>query len=290
MTNEGRKAKTLVFLPFYPYPNSNSVFERRVLLILTHQGVKMKYTVMTVTALLAGTYATAAQADIVNGGFEAGLANFEAIGEVEIVTSDFGSGPVEGDAQVFLSTASEGDFGGPGGAVSIAELEEFIGSFPDADEEIDGSAIQTTFTPERGDQIGFSWNFLTDEGVTVPGYLFNDYAFAVLESEMGSEAFLLSDTMNPAFATAPATATDFFVETGFQSFSAPIEPGVEYTLSIGVVDVAPAGGEDQAQLISGLLVDEVQLVPEPTATFGLLLLGAGILGVKRRKADSLRDH
>lgn len=240
---------------------------------------------MTVAALVAGTYATTAKADIVNGGFEAGLENFAPVGEVEVVSSEFGSGPVAGEAQVFLSTASEGDLGGPGAAVSAAELEEFIGSFPNfADEALDGSAIQTRFTSDGGEQVGFSWNFLTDEGVMIPGYLFNDYAFAVLDSELGSDAFLLSDTLSPAFAAAPVTATAFFNETGFQSFVAPIEPGVEYTLSIGVVDVAPAGEENEPQLISGLLVDEVQLVPEPAATFSLLLLGAGtVCGVKRRK-------
>ncbi len=251
---------------------------------------------ITAGAFVAGiTFTSPVEAAVLNGGFENDLNDWQTIGEVEVVTSEFGSGTVEGDAQVLLSTAFNEvlDFGENGEeiiggeAVPASRLSEFLGSLPSlvTGQPIEGSAIKTTFTPEIGDRLNFSWNFLTDEAVRVPGYLFNDYAFAILQSELGTETFLLSDTTSNLFSPPSQSETAFYSETGFESFSVPIQTGITYTLALGVVDIGPSGQGNRGQLISGLLVDNVQVVPETTPILGILFFGALGTALKLKRSQ-----
>ena len=244
----------------------------------------------------------AAVAAIINGGFENSFDNWQTLGDYRIETSAFGSGTVEGNSQAFLSTAYNevvgvDENGGEviGGSAApavyitgVAEnsLENFLdvssffgeGLLEDA---IEGSAIKQTFTAQVGESLSFAWNFLTNESVgdnSNPD--FNDFAFATLSNNSQNLFFRLADTTTNFFARD--SDSSFFEETGFKSFSFTLPTDGEYTLSVGVVDVG------EPTIISGLLVDRVQAVPETSSTVSLLILG--ILGAFSRLKHSQKSR
>ena len=264
----------------------------------------MKGALLRAVAVLASLgFPTAAEAASVNGGFENNFTGWEAIGDYRVENSTFGSGPVEGSAQAFLSTAFNEVLvptqPPQGSAVPVtfitglsSNLEEFLGLstfFGDNSldsiataQPIEGSAIKQTFTAAAGDTLSFSWNFLTNESVeqaarddsTYPA--FNDLAFATIKSDYSSEVFSLADTISTSFRNS---STPFFEETGFQTFSYIVPITGSYTLGIGVVDVG------EGTRISGLLVDNFEAVPETSSTLGvvgLVFLGAYRISAIRR--------
>ncbi|MBW4446855.1 MAG: hypothetical protein KME38_08250 [Spirirestis rafaelensis WJT71-NPBG6] len=257
---------------------------------------KVFYTAVSVFASLA--FPTTAQAAIINGGFENGFDNWQTLGDYRLETSAFGSRTVEGNAQAFLSTAFkevlgvdrngneiEGGNAAPATFISgVAEnsLEGFFGvsQFFGNDslaEAIEGSAIKQSFTGRAGQTLSFAWNFLTDESVgTNANPDFNDFAFATLSNNSQNSFFRLADTTTNFLANG--SQTNFFEETGFKTFSYTLPTDGEYTLGLGVVDVG------EPTVISGLLVDKVQAVPETSSTVGLLFLGTvGAVSVLKRR-------
>ncbi len=263
----------------------------------------MKGVLTAVSVLASLVLPTAAEAASINGGFENNFTGWEALGDHRVETSIFGSEPVEGTSQAFLSTAfnevlvpTQPPQGNAVPATFItglsSNLEGFLGLSTFLGDEsldsiataqpIEGSAIKQTFTAAAGDVVSFSWNFLTNESVeqaarndsTYPA--FNDFAFATIKSEYSSEVFSLADTISTSFSNS---STPFFEETGFRTFSYIVPSTGSYTLGIGVVDVG------EATRISGLLVDNVEAVPETSSTLGMLglvFLGAYWISPLRR--------
>jgi hypothetical protein len=265
----------------------------------------MKCTIgLTAAALLTSVaFPTTAWAATLNGGFEDGFKGWETIGDYRIETSAFGSGPVEGKAEAFLSTAFQEVVGidknfNPiigGNAVPVTfisgfpSLEEFLGlstflgdnsldSIATAN-PIEGSAIKQTFTAEAGQTFLFSWNFLTNESVaqaavddfTYPD--FNDFAFVSIQSDSSNQLFSLADTVSNFINSS----TNFSSETEFNQFSYTIPTTGTYTVGIGVVDVG------EATRISGLLIDNVETVPEPSSALVMLVGGAlGTASIRMR--------
>ena len=255
-------------------------------------------TYFTTLALFASVaLPDAANAVILNGGFEEGFGSWQTLGDYRIENSAFGSGTVQGNSQAFLSTAyrevigfddnSIEIFGGDAAPVAFisgfaeeSSLEGFLGfstflgdkSLYDiaTAEPIEGSAIKQTFRAGSGQVLSFSWNFLTNESVgeaavddlTYPD--FNDFAFVSLKSDSGTQLFTLADTISEFQSSSTSLAN----ETGFKTFSYKIPTSGEYTLGIGVVDAG------EATRISALLIDKAQVVPETTPTLGMLLFGA----------------
>ncbi len=247
--------------------------------------------ILTISSLIMSP---SAQAAILNPGFENGLANWTATGDVSLDTGILGSGPLFGNSQALLTTASleQDDFPSSAGefnfsgnsAVSTGfppELETALGLPPGALDmslqAFEGSAIVQTFTVEEGESISFSWNFLTNDSdfpFPFPLEDSRDYAFVVLDGTITT----LADTSSPL----SDSSTPFAQETGFQSFtSSPLSAGV-HTLGIGIVDI------QDTVATSALVIDALQetsmSTPEPTSKLGLLLLfnlGAGFL-LKRR--------
>ncbi|GAB1541260.1 hypothetical protein NUACC21_39310 [Scytonema sp. NUACC21] len=176
---------------------------------------------------------------LANGGFETNdFTGWTTIGSTSIETSEFGSDPREGTFQALLSTGDA--------TFSDEVIEAFLGLEPGSldnfgnGDAIEGSAIQQTFTAEAGDILTFDWNFLTNEKAQV--FPFNDFAFVSINAL--SE---LADTRLPS--TVISSTTQFFEETGFQTFSFTIPTTGTYILGIGVVDVGDSTIE------SGLLID-----------------------------------
>ena len=253
---------------------------------------------------MAGLVPTVAEAATINGGFEDGFTGWQAVGDYRIDTP--GSTSIDGSSQAFLSTAFNEVLvptqPPQGNAVPAAfvtglssSLEGFLGSstfFGDNSldsiataQPLEGSAIKQTFTAAAGDVVSFSWNFLTNESVgqaarndlTYPA--FNDFAFATILSDYSSEVLSLADTVS----TFSNSSTPFFNETGNRTFSYTVPSTGSYTLGIGVVDV----GENTR--ISGLVVDNVEAVPEASSTLGtlgvLFLGGCWKLALRRQKIN-----
>lgn len=180
---------------------------------------------------------------IINGSFETvDFTGWTTIGSTSIETSAFGSCPSEGTFQALLSTG--------GATFSDAIIETFLGleagsldNFGNGD-VIQGSAIRQTFTANAGDILTVDWNFLTNEGAQV--FPYNDFSFVSISSQ--------SELANTTFSSSvTSSTTQFFEETGFQTFSFTIPTTGTYTLGLGVADV----GDNSID--SGLLVDNVIL-------------------------------
>lgn len=252
----------------------------------------------------------AAKSAVLNGGFENGLTGWEAVGDYRVETSSFGSGTVEGMSQAFLSTAFDevisvdenGQETRGGNAVPVSfisnfdSLEGFLGlSTFLGDKSLDelatatvveGSAIKNTVSAEPGKMtLSFDWNFLTNESVgnnANPNY--NDFAFVTLRSNSDDSEFNLIERLADTTGTFAVNGsnTQFFEETGFKTFSYTLPTPGEYTLGIGIVDVG------EPTVVSGLVVDNVQAVPEADSMLGIL--AAVCLGAWRASGFYRRDR
>jgi hypothetical protein len=210
-----------------------------------------------VTSLLL---ASPAQAALLNGGFETGdLTSWSTFGNPILQTATFGSGPTEGTYQALLESRPDDNY---------VALSDFLGITPSQldtlgyRETFGGSAIKQTFTANAGDVLSFDWNFLTNEA---PPSSSNDFAFVVT---LGSPTGLADTT-----ATFIPSVTIFPSETGFQRFSRSLSAGGNYTLGLGIINVAD--GETQ----SALLIDNVTLTSDPTSNIPTPALLPGLIGM-----------
>jgi hypothetical protein len=203
---------------------------------------------------------------LTNGGFESGMTGWSTIGVASIETAAYGAGPTEGSYQALVTS---GD-----GSVSDSTIETFLGLAAGtldsliAGDANEGSAIRQTITAGAGDILTFNWNFLTDEveeGDDVP-----DFAFVSIVSNFSE---ILADAVSSTFVPSN---TPFYDETGFSTFQYTFQTSGTFTLGFGVMD------EDDEVVDSGLLLDNVTIIPEP-ATICLLGLGALSLLRKRKK-------
>ena len=221
--------------------------------------------------LLSALFAAAnlSQAQVLsNGGFETGtLAPWNVTGVARVETASFGVQPVEGRRQAFLNSNSP---------VFATDLERAL--FESSNGQLSGlgngiayqgSVITQTTTVAAGQSVRFSYDFLTNEDPGDPIHA-NDFAFVTL----GDTILTLASVEDPpkGLTLAPAS-TGFTSHTGYVSFNFDVAPGT-YTLGFGIVDV------DDGATPSGLLVDNVAVVPEPWIrsmwiAAGLLLAGAG---------------
>ena len=166
----------------------------------------------------------------------------------------------------FLSTVGPVENPGEpvGIAVTVSNLEAFLGlpagNLDDLSTAtvIEGSTLKRTFTAQAGDTVFFDWNFFTNENTHLdepdfpPSFDYNDLAFvSIFLVALPEDSILLADSIW-TFVLSP---TNFFAETGFDTFSFTLPTTGTYTLGIGVADVG-----DQ-KVPSGLLVDNVLLVP-----------------------------
>jgi hypothetical protein len=226
--------------------------------------MKRLITICIITLTLAAL-SNIASANITNGGFETGdFTGWSTIGVTSIETAAYGAGPTEGSYQALITTYD--------GSVSDYTIEMFLGlaagtldGLIDANATV-GSAIKQTITASAGDMLTFDWNFLTDEveaGDDVP-----DFAFVSIVSNFSE---ILADAVSSTFVPSD---TPFFDETGFSTFQYTFQTSGTFTLGCGVMN------EDDEAVDSGLLLDNVTIIPEPAT---ICLLGLGALSLLRRK-------
>jgi len=212
----------------------------------------------------------------VNGGFETGdFTGWSTLGATSVQTAAFGTPPTEGTFQAVLSSGSSGE-----GAASAALIEAFLGLPTGSLDSIstgnatEGSAIKQTFSAGAGTTISVDWNFLTDELTPQPSG-FNDFGF--ISIAVDGVLQVLADT----FSSFGPSGTLFNEETGYFSFTHTLVAGGSITLGLGVMDV------NDTFVDSGLLVDNLRVVPEPTV---LTLLGIGFAGIgfARRRVNRIQ--
>jgi len=203
---------------------------------------------------------------ITNGGFETGdFTGWSTIGVTSIETAAYGTGPTEGSYQALVISED-------GSLVSDSTIETFLGLAAGtldgliAANATAGSAIKQTITVSAGDMLTFDWNFLTDEveaGDDVP-----DFTFVSIVSGTSE---ILADAVSSTFVSS---GTSFPHETGFTMFPYTFPTSGTFTLGFGVMHA----GDNEVD--SGLLLDNVTIIPEPAT---IALLGLGALSLLRRK-------
>ena len=238
--------------------------------------------IRTLAALAALLPLGAANAAVVNGSFEAGLAGWATLGDVSTQAAVGSVGSPDGAAQLALTTASsvfDDDLAGVGAfnlsgtdtASAGGNLETFVGLVPgdldpdpfNAVQAYEGSAVSQTFIASAGQTLSFRFNFLSND--TLPG----DFGFVVVDGAM----FKLADT---TWLSAPAGT--WSQQSGYGLFTHVFSSAGPHTLAFGVADV----GDFNAS--SALLIDAVQVsaVPEPK-TYALMLAGLALVALRRRR-------
>ncbi len=235
--------------------------------------MKLSLALLLAVVLLSGSHCFAGL--VSNDSFESAFASWAETGNTSIETAAFGVPPPNLLNQALLNTGN----GGVGdNSVTVANLESFlnltggtlatVGPTPAASR---GSAIKQSISGVSiGDTLSFSWNFVTAE---TPPAIGTDFAFFSISRTGGSNsASLLANTSSGLvpFAGGGFTAQTVYALGGFTF----LEAG-DYTIGFGVVN------SPDAFIASGLLVDSVNTVPEPSALAGLGLLS--LVGLLRRR-------
>jgi len=245
------------------------------------------FTAATVLALALAGQARATLAQ----GFE-GNPTINSTGDAAIKSTYQGVAAPEGSNQFLITTINQAGTDGSDGysrqsssdAVINMALQSFTGLTLSGTE---GSAFSLSIVVPVGmDTISFQYDFLTNELPSGGGVIqHKDFAFyalfngATLVSSNLTLATPASINFNdPArqLATGPIGSNPFTYDTGYATFNkSGLAPGT-YTLVLGVED------KTNTDTPSGLLVDNVAVVPEPSA-FALIIAGAGVfLGVSAR--------
>ncbi len=213
-------------------------------------------------------------AGVVNGGFETGLTNWSTSGsanKVEVLqVSDWTTSigdvgrpvPTEGNYFVLLSTG-HGAIGGAQGNIDLDGL---------ATQDFDTSYLTTILNPTASDvpaTLSFDWSFLTAEEPTGQG-IFDDFFRVRLNSVIilsgsrpygGVSPFPDVGWMDNIRYTVNSTGTTNgsyfgYGRSSFQTFRMIINDPGPYTLEFLIADQGDANDD------SGLLIDNVQLIPE----------------------------
>jgi len=130
-----------------------------------------------------------------------------------------------------------------------------------------GSAIKQSFSGDVGNVLLFQWNYLTSDKDFAPGCC--DFSFVVLDGSIS----LLGYFGSPL----PPSSTSFFLyETGYQLFATTLATSGIHTVAFGVVQTY------DDIIDSGILIDSVRVIPEPSSWL-LLLSGFALLALSSRR-------
>lgn len=219
-------------------------------------------------------------------GFEPGDPAVSASGDAGNQSTFQGVAPPEGATHFLITTINENGSDGTDGisnqsgsnAVSGPSLQSFLGGgFTLIGSEGSGFIVSNVVVTAELNIITFGYDFLTSEFDNT----FPDTAFAILRDSSGDVVGGVRIIAQPSDATLSLVAgpdDPFFFHTGYQSFELSVATPGTYSLAIGVVDRT----NDQSP--SGLLVDGVSVVPEPSTAL-LALAGVTLLvGLQRFRA------
>jgi hypothetical protein len=214
-------------------------------------------------------------------GFEAGDPAVTKTGDASVQGTFEGIAPPQGVNQYLITTiaAADGEGLNPvSGSDAIAHpgLQNFFNAINATTSDnisladVEGSGFYFTFTLNPGQTaISFSYDFLTNETRATP-----DTAIALLYNSsalLSSQIVATSNTPNSVLLAG----SPFQFQTGYNTFTINIANPGTYTLALGIYD---RGDGDHN---SGLLVDNFQTIPEPSA-LGLGFAGTMLLIALRR--------
>jgi hypothetical protein len=213
-------------------------------------------------------------------GFESPTVLLPRIGDTAQVDATFFSpivNPPQGNRQLLLTTlaiaADGGNFSGTD-AARVADVENFLalssGAIPVGPTVGDASAVKLTLALHAGDILEFDYRFLTSAG-SLDGA---DFAFFTLRFE--TDAPLFTVFARTTDASLFSTSANFDLESPLTTFTVPaVNAAGTYTLGFGITDKS----NDVIQ--SGVLIDNVRIVPEPSVV--VLLVSAMALWLTRRR-------
>jgi|LakMenE01Jun11ns_1017448.scaffolds.fasta_scaffold9954059_4 hypothetical protein len=227
--------------------------------------------------------ASSVSAGVVNGSFQSGFSGWTGAGPNSSVPVNFinvastSPAPTDSTLMAYLHNGT--------GAKSVALHNILLNSlglpasyistnFPGATQ---GATLLQTFNLTASEnEIEFDWNFLTNEDLP-PMVSNRDFGFAHLLNNANAivgSAFL--DTNSVGFTSG--LGADYDHELGWQTVSfSGLTPGATYKLVFGLFDVTDNFTN------SGLLIDRIVAVPEPSTA---LLFGIGsclCLTIRRRR-------
>jgi hypothetical protein len=234
--------------------------------------------------------AHASQARKVQGWESGDPAIAGSVGDTSVQGAFQSQGPPEGSNQYLITTIRSTDGEGLSpisgfNSVPFTTLNSssnFGGSAPTGNE---GSGVFIPFSLQNGTEISMTltYDFLSNEPAQATPR--NDFAFYVIYDNTGAavgtaHTFVSVTSPNQAFTQTGLTpASPFLAHTGYQTLTISLtglNVGTNYTLGIGIEDATNAGHN------SGLLIDNLQIVPEPS-TLALGALGALLMvGIRRR--------
>lgn len=236
------------------------------------------------------------QASIINPGFESGdLTGWSSIGDVSVTGTIFGVAPPEGIYQAVITNSPAFRYGldselilplsgSPSEGIDSPIIEPFFG-VPSLSliEAVGGgilgqiSGIKTSFFGERGDQLSFKWNLLSNL-YPYPGLVILDGSIFCLIGCL-DETSVSSLAISPQpgqFSNSGFSMYDF--QTGYHLFSLPITSTGLHTLSFAAIAHSDQEGA------TALLIDAVS-IPEP-ASLLLLIFGLLVLAFKKSSQNS----
>ncbi|MCB1094821.1 MAG: hypothetical protein KDN22_04500 [Verrucomicrobiae bacterium] len=246
----------------------------------------LSYAVWSLVVLLA-LGGTQASATITNGDFSSGLTGWSTTGVVTTATS-YTYGGAGGGTILPTAGTQVAELVNAGG-VADTSMDTFLGlkrntlqKFSDslthpgyADYSLTtGSVLKRTLTGASG-ILSFDWNFWRTD---YPPY--NDLAFFTISGPgiSGTQIVLLSDVNGSAEALATTSGYGPSNGTGWQSYSYALPSTGNYTIGFGIVNASDTAYPTY------LYIDNVSLVPEPSAAFtAAALLGTGMLYPLRRR-------
>lgn len=220
-----------------------------------------------------------ATADVLNGNFENGLANWETFG----ITKTSGTATV-GTASALIDAvfcAAE-NISCTDGAAGLSFMGVSFESFRELDAlhhrySYNGSSIKQSFFVEKNARLRFDYRTLTNEGVPS---IWGDYTLFSLD---GAPTFLGDTFVDSGFDSG---VSGFAFANNWASFGQVIHRGW-HTISFGAFQAG------DANVATALLVDNVSVtaIPEPTTAslmlLAILTLASGGTGrFSRRNATS----